>query len=110
MNGILIAGLLLCAAAEPAKVQCKDGTFQSKGKNACRQHGGYAHSGAARTAPPPGQRPHDKPAGKSPYSIGGKRAPKSDSRATAICNDTTFWRGELDASACEGHGGVKEPL
>ncbi|TMA26321.1 MAG: hypothetical protein E6J78_14280 [Deltaproteobacteria bacterium] len=123
MSGILMAGLLLCAAAGggPApnrdKVQCKDGTWHDKGKKACLRHGGLGpapSSDPARTSLPPTHRPHDKQAGKSPYSaFGGRRtAPRKESnvRATAICRDGTFWRSELDATACNGHGGVKEPL
>jgi hypothetical protein len=63
---------------------------------------------AAAPQPDGGHRSKDKPAGKRP--VAGKRSPKSDARATAICKDSTFWRGELDQHACEDHGGVKEPL
>jgi hypothetical protein len=84
MNAMFIAGLLLLAAPAGGKTDCKD-----KGKQACKGH--------------------DAPAGKRPSIFGGKRG-KSESKATAICNDHTFWRAQLDESACDGHGGVKEPL
>jgi hypothetical protein len=84
MTAILVAGLLLGAGAQPEKIQCKDGTWHDKGRGACKNHGKRA--------------------------AGGKRSTKRESRATAICRDSTFWRGELDQHACEGNGGVKEPL
>jgi hypothetical protein len=94
MYAIVMAALLLGAPANGTrKIHCSDGTWQAQGRNACKRHGG------------PGL---DKPAGKRP--VAGTRSQRSDTRATAICRDSTVGRGELDQYACKGHGGVKEPL
>ena len=39
MTAILVAGLLLCAGAQPdgEKIQCQDGTWQDKGRGGVKE-------------------------------------------------------------------------
>ena len=70
----------------------------------------------AQEAVPPTQRAEDRPAHESPYSAFGaphaKRTPaKKRSGPRLKCTDGTVQTQgqQRDKSACDGHGGIKQP-